>query len=83
MEQQQGGEHGAEREELEEPDEAELPEFERAEVAALMEDAEREQSDEELSFALIARRNLPDDFLAEAGPDAIATAVAGWTHAQL
>ena len=60
-----------------------LPEFAHEEVAALIEDAELEQQDEELSFALIARRNLPEDFLAETDADGIASAVAGLTHVHL
>lgn len=63
--------------------EEELPEFEHEEVAALIEDAELEQQDEELSFALIAKRNLPEDFLAETDAEGIARAVAGLTHVHL
>ena len=48
-----------------------------------VEDAELEQEDEELSFALIAKRNLPEDFLADADADGIARAVAGLTHVHL
>ena len=46
-----------------------VPEFQEEEVAALLKDAETEQADEALSFALIAKRNLPEDFLADAGRD--------------
>ena len=63
--------------------EDDLPEFAYEEVTALMEDAELEQEDEELSFALIARRNLPEDFLSETDAEGIARAVAGLTHVHL
>ena len=45
-------------------------------VAALLDEREAAAPDEPLSLATIARRNLPDDFLELAEPEAIARAVA-------
>ena len=45
-------------------------------VAALLDEREAAAPDEPLSLATVARRNLPDDFLELAEPEAIARAVA-------
>ena len=53
-----------------------LAEFDDAEVAALMRDAEAEAPDASLTLPLVASRALPRDFLDDADADAIADAVA-------
>lgn len=53
-----------------------LAEFDDAEVAALMRDAEAEAPDASLTLRLVASRALPRDFLDDADADAIADAVA-------
>ena len=77
-----GPAEGAHADDLEPMDDG-FPAFEHDEVAALMAEEEKDLADQELSFALIARRNLPEDFLRETDAAGIAAAVSKLTTVRL